>query len=158
MDPASVLAAAAVTLFGTLAAALLVAPLLSALLIGPAADELPAGFATDPPSAISVQTFGASLILGSSTRVVAGVCAARSYRRRWGTGRRWEPVTSVVVGAVSAWAGYALLVGWASAATSVAWPWSLLLELPRWVVEAVLGASLAPAGPARSAARSVKHG
>jgi hypothetical protein len=123
----------AISLLGTLFVALVVAPWM--------ADAL--------ASLSDLESFGASLLFGSSVRLLAGVYGARAYRRREGTQWRHEPVLCVLVGVAAAWAAYAGLVLLASLSTDDGgWSWRLALELPRWLVEAVLGMYLVtPDGP-----------
>jgi hypothetical protein len=124
---------ALVSLGGTLFVALLVAPWL--------ADAL--------ASLSDLEAFGASVLFGSSVRLLAGVYGARAYRRREGTQWRHEPLLCVVTGVTAAWLAYAAIVLLAGLlAGDGGASWRLLLELPRWVVEAVLGTYLvAPDGP-----------
>lgn len=121
-----------ISLLGTLSVVLVVAPWLGEAL-----------------AALSdLEAFGASLLFGTSVRLLAGVYGARAYRRRRGTQWRHEPVLSVLVGTVGAWAAYAALVLLSAALTDGGWSWRVLAELPRWVVEALLGMYLVtPDGP-----------
>jgi hypothetical protein len=119
-----------VALLGTLFMALVVAPWLA-----------------EPLASLSdLEALGASILLGSSLRVVAGVYGARAYRRTFGTRWRHEPVLCVAVGVLASWSVFTGLVLLASLLSVGAWSWLVLLELPRWLVEALLGMYLVQTG------------
>lgn len=91
---------------------------------------------------------GLLAILSTATRVLAGVFGARRLRGRYGTTGRGDALPSVLLGAALAWAAFAglvLLAGWGGDRES--W-WRLMLELPRWLAEAGIGALLVSPGPA----------
>jgi hypothetical protein len=99
--------------------------------------------------------FGGLLLATSSTRIAAGLFAARHLRRRHGTDARGATLPSVALGTALGWAAYALLVVTASGGTGGDVDLGrLLLELPRWLVEAAAGAALvSPGEPERLDAR-----
>lgn len=102
---------------------------------------------SDALAALSdLEAFGASILFASSVRLLAGVYGGRSYRRRRGSVARHEPLVSVTYGVAAAWLVYLLVVLLAVATTGAGWPWLLLLELPRWCVEAALGVLLVGVG------------
>jgi hypothetical protein len=119
-----------VALLGTLFMALVVAPWLA-----------------EPLASLSdLEALGASILLGSSVRVLAGIYGARAYRRAFGTRWRHEPVLSVCVGMIISWVVFTVLVLLASALSVGTWSWLVLLELPRWLVEGLLGMYLVQPG------------
>ena len=93
-------------------------------------------------------TLGVLVLLTTGSRVAAGVFGARLLRRRYGTGGRGDAVPSVVLGAAVAFLAYLGLVLLSASAVGYedSW-WRLMVELPRWVVEAGLGALLVTPGP-----------
>jgi hypothetical protein len=120
----------AVALVGTLFVGVVLAPWLADVLA----------------SLSELEAFGATLLFGSSVRLLAGLYGARAYRRRLGTQWRTEPLASVLLGVALAWLGYAVLVAATGAAVGGGMSWRVLLELPRWLVESGLGALIAQCG------------
>jgi hypothetical protein len=111
--------------------------LILGLLVLPGAAEVLS--AMSPGAAI-----GLLFLVSTCLRIAAGAFGARLLRRRYGTTGRTEALASIAVGAAAAWALYTVLVTLGGSSDG-GWP-RLLLELPRWIIEAGFGAVLVAPG------------
>ncbi|MGL4173857.1 MAG: hypothetical protein ACRCTR_07275 [Actinomycetota bacterium] len=88
------------------------------------------------------------ILSASAVRLIAGLGAAWVYRFRFGTGTRRDPLLSVAVGVFGSWVFYVCLMMFSSQSTD-ALTGRMVAELPRWLLEAALGALLVAPGAAR---------